>query len=121
MLTLGILNLWGAKQPNTRFEKLRASGFRKGMLISVLNPLSIPFWVGVTAYAKSMGWIQLNDGPAMLTYALGVSLGTFFLLLLIALLGKKIAFLFQKESLVKVLPGIVFLILGLYSLYLYFT
>ncbi len=121
MLVLGILNLWSSKSPSPKLEKLNASGFRKGVLISLLNPLAIPFWIGITAYVRTLGWIPEMSLTQVAIYVSGISLGTFALLLLIALLGKKIAFLFRRKTLLNSLPGFVFLFLGLYSLFLYFS
>ena len=120
MLILGIVNLWSFVNPGKLTEKLRESGFRKGILISIANPLAIPFWVGVTAYLKSNQWID-TEGNNIYIYGLGVSLGTFVLLALTAILAKMIAPLLQRNQVVKKLPGWIFIFLGLYTFWQYFT
>ena len=52
MLILGIINLWPVKSKSRLRESFAASGFRRGLLISILNPLAIPFWIGVTAFLQ---------------------------------------------------------------------
>ncbi|TRX50428.1 hypothetical protein FNH22_25645 [Fulvivirga sp. M361] len=118
MLTLGVLNIIshfrGSK--NTLHEKLNKSGFRKGVLISILNPLAIPFWIGVTAYLKHQGWIELLDTTDVIIYVSGISCGTFTLLALLALLATRVSHFFKKNGLIDLLPGVVFMLLGFYAL-----
>lgn len=120
MLLLGVINLWSSANPSKLSEKLQRSGFRKGLLISIANPLAIPFWVGVTAYLKSNHWAD-TTGNNIYLYALAISLGTFALLALVAVLAKKVAPLLQHSQLVKKLPGWIFIALGLYTFWQYFT
>ncbi|MBL6449716.1 LysE family transporter [Fulvivirga sp. 29W222] len=121
MLLLGVVNLWPQKKsPSKIMETIRNSGFRKGVIISLLNPLAIPFWIGVTAYLNHQGWINLETVDQVFVYVLGISVGTFFLLALLALLAKKLRPIIAESEFVKLIPGIVFLILGSYALLQYF-
>lgn len=120
MLILGVVNLWSSVNPSKLTEKLRESGFRKGLLISTANPLAIPFWIGVTAYLKSNYWVN-TDGNNIYIYALGISLGTLVLLSIVAILAKMISPLLQHSQVVKKLPGWIFIVLGLYTFWQYFT
>jgi len=119
MILLGILNLWPSKQPLQITEKYKHSGFRKGVVISMLNPLAIPFWIGVTAYLKSNGWVS-TDNNLIYLYVLGVSAGTFALLLMLAVLAKKATRFVEQGLWLKKLPGTIFLLLGIYTLGRYF-
>lgn len=101
-------------------ETIRNSGFRKGVIISLLNPLAIPFWVGITAYLNHQGWVRLASIDQVFVYVLGISVGTFFLLALLALLAKKLRPVIAKSELIKVIPGVVFLLLGSYALLQFF-
>ena len=116
MLILGIINLWPAKSKGRLRESFAASGFRRGLLISILNPLAIPFWIGVTAFLQYEGWIDL-DNSNMYIYVAGISTGTFLLLLSLSLLANLVAPYVQNSPLVKKLPGLIFLALGGYSMY----
>jgi len=121
MILLGIINLYASNHTSNQIRKLQSSGFRKGIIISILNPLAIPFWVGVTAYLSGNRWIALNSTSDILIYVAGISLGTFALLFLLAILGKKISFLFQSNTVIHSIPGIIFLLLGSYALLQYFS
>jgi len=118
MILLGIVNLWSTASPTKLTKKLQDSGFRKGLLISIANPLAIPFWVAVTAYLKSNDWVN-TTGSNIYLYALAISLGTIALLSLVAILAKKIAPLLQHSQIVKNLPGWIFIVLGIYTFWEY--
>ncbi|MFZ6010399.1 MAG: LysE family translocator, partial [Bacteroidota bacterium] len=60
MTTIGIFNLWSVRKPTQFAVKFQESGFRRGLVLSVLNPQAIPFWIAVTAYLKHEGWINLD-------------------------------------------------------------
>lgn len=115
MIVLGGLNLWSAKKPTGMVQKFQNSGFRRGLLLGILNPMAIPFWIGVTAYLRLEGWIQLNSNGELLSYLTGISLGALALLLLLSRVAKGMAMAYQPGSLVKFIPGIVLLALGLYT------
>lgn len=118
MLILGVVNLasYSKETSSKTLEKLRKSGFRKGVILSILNPLAIPFWIGVTAYLNNQQWISLTNNYLILIYVLGISIGTFSLLALLALLSKYLDSYFSNNKLIKIIPGIIFLILGLYAM-----
>ncbi len=95
---------------------MASSGFRKGVLLSIGNPLAIPFWIAVTAYLQSNSWVNFDDVPIW-SYVLGISLGTLSILSLLGLLSYKTGkFIEPDNKLIKIIPGIVLITLGLYSL-----
>jgi len=118
MILLGIVNLatYSKSSTSKTLEKLKKSGFRKGVVLSILNPLAIPFWIGVTAYLKHQQWVQLSDNWLITVYVMGISVGTFSLLALLALLSQYLGSFFRKSTLIQIIPGVIFLILGLYAL-----
>lgn len=82
LIVLGLTSL----QSKTAIEKSReprGGGFRKGLLLGLLNPLAMPFWLGIIAYLKSVGWIQLDTWVQIHLFLAGVSLGVMTLLLLV--------------------------------------
>jgi threonine/homoserine/homoserine lactone efflux protein len=116
MLALGVINLWPAKKgAGEKRQRFQTSGFRKGLLISLLNPLAIPYWIGITAFLEHQEWIRL-DSSNMYVYVSGISTGTFLLLLTLALLAKFVAPFVQNSAIIKKLPGFIFLTLGIYSM-----
>ena len=116
MITLGGLNIWPAQKPTVFTEKFQESGFRRGIILSILNPLAMPFWIAVTAYLSVQGWIVLPDNSHLHSYLFGISLGAFALLILVAYLAKRMVLLLKPGSKVKLIPGFVLVALGLYAL-----
>lgn len=121
MLALGFLGLWSVRKPSPLTVKLQESGFRKGLVLSILNPQAIPWWIGMTAYLKSQGWIVLDTGWRLHSYVLGTSLGVLLLLLLLAFMAQKLASIMKHNRVVALLPSIILLILGLIALISYLT
>lgn len=119
MTSLGILGLWSARKPTMITVRLQESGFRRGLILSILNPQAIPFWIGVTAYLKSERWIALDTNWRLHSYVLGTSFGVMALLTLLAVLAQKISSQFQQNRLIKMLPSIILLVLGLIAFYQY--
>lgn len=116
MLALGVINLWPTRKgAGTKSNRFQNSGFRRGLVISLLNPLAIPYWIGITAFLEHQKWIQL-DSTNMYWYVSGISTGTFLLLLTLALLAKFVAPYVQNSTIIKKLPGFIFLVLGIYSM-----
>jgi threonine/homoserine/homoserine lactone efflux protein len=57
-----------------------------GMLLSLLNPLHIPFWMGWTAVLRAKNLLVENQG-GYLTYILAIGIGTGFSFILYGLVG----------------------------------
>lgn len=115
MVVIGILNLWSAERPTNFTLKFSESGFRRGIVLSILNPMAIPFWIAVTAYLKAMGWLKLSSVWHLHSYVLGTSVGAMILLTLFALLAKKLAVYVKSNRMVKRIPGFTLLALGFYA------
>jgi threonine/homoserine/homoserine lactone efflux protein len=119
MILLGVLNLWSSSRPTKLSQRFEASGFRKGVILSVLNPLAIPFWIAMTAYLKTYGWIDLSSKMEIHAYLLGVSAGTLVLFILLAYTARKVVSHFRKKSFLQKIPGALLILLGFYSLFEY--
>lgn len=65
------------------------SSFYKGLLLGLVNPLCIPFWIFYASYFLSFGWIELTN-LKIFTMVSGISLGTFAVLLLYGYIGQNI-------------------------------
>jgi threonine/homoserine/homoserine lactone efflux protein len=118
MIALGAINTiaYFRTSPTRILSKLSASGFRKGLIISILNPMAIPFWVGLIAYLHHQKWIVSNNWTAKIVFALGVAAGTFSLLAALIYLSKKVNITFQKKGALQLVPASIFFILGFYAL-----
>lgn len=117
MLVLGIVNLTAksskinlAKQPIPKRD-----GFKKGIILSVINPLTIPFWLAITAYLQVNGLIRL-EGLFFWYYLVGISSGTFGLLLTVRAIGAKFQHFAENHFLVHQIPGVSFALMGLWNL-----
>lgn len=63
---------------------------RKGLMLSVLNPQAIPFWIILSNFLKKEGLVQFQSVADILYYTMGVAFGTFFCLLTLTLFVGKI-------------------------------
>lgn len=115
MLTMGMLMLLPArkKQSTSSFHE---SGFRRGILLSILNPMAIPYWMAFTAYMKAQGWIDLSTTGLLHSYVLGTSIGALLLLTLFIFLSNRLSGYGEQNKWVKKVPGIMLLCLGLFAL-----
>lgn len=119
MMTLGTISLWSSAKPSELSKRFEESGFRKGAVLALLNPLAIPFWMAMTAYLESYGWVDLSDQLRLHAYLLGVSMGTLVLFMLLAYLARKVVTQFNHPHILSKLPGTLLILLGIYSLVLY--
>lgn len=120
MTLLGIFNLLPSHSTPKFTQRFTESGFRRGLILGILNPLAIPYWIGVTAYLKSQHWIDVSTTLNLHSYLLGVSLGALVLLALLAYLAKKVVAEFLHSPWVKKIPGFMLLGLGVYAFIQYF-
>lgn len=117
MTVLGVFTIWSNSKPSNFSVKFNESGFRRGLVLSILNPMAIPFWVGVTAYLKAQQWIDLSTTWRLHSYILGTSVGAMALLTLFTFGGKRVAAYVKDNRLVKRIPGYTLLVLGLWAFY----
>jgi threonine/homoserine/homoserine lactone efflux protein len=119
MVIVGAFNLRTAEKPTRFSEKFQASGFRRGIILSILNPMALPFWIGITAYLKSVSLITLSTSAQIHAYLFGVSLGALALLILFAVIAKNLIAHLKEFSLIKKIPGILLLVLGVVAVIIY--
>jgi len=120
MTVIGGFTLWSARKPSDFSVRFNASGFRRGIVLSILNPMAIPFWIGITAYLKAQGWIDLSTPVLLHSYVLGTSIGVLALLFLFIFLAKRLSAYIKDNRYVKLVPGFTLLVLGLYAFVRYF-
>lgn len=113
LLTLGVISIF-AKMPEPDMKPVDSekAGFVKGVILGVLNPLAMPFWLGWTTYLQVNGWIDLA-GMNYWSYILGVFLGELTLLFVIVRVGKRFTRVSNNRTIVNVIPGVFFIFLGL--------
>jgi threonine/homoserine/homoserine lactone efflux protein len=115
MLVIGAFSIWSARKPSELSVKFNESGFRRGLVLSILNPMAIPFWIAYTAFLKSQEWIDLSTSWRLHSYVLGTSVGVMILLTLFTFLAKKLSGYVKNNRVVKLIPGITLLVLGTYA------
>lgn len=120
MTVIGLLNIWSAKRPTKFATRFNESGFRRGIILSILNPMAIPFWIGITAYLKAQGWIDLSNTWKLHSYVFGTSVGAMVLLTLFTYLAHRLSTYVTGSKIVKLVPGFTLLALGLYAFARYF-
>lgn len=115
MVILGLWNIRSSRKVIEKQSEVSRSGFRKGILLSILNPLALPYWLGVTAYLRSQGWIRLDGVAELHMYLSGISLGAIVLLIGVAYLARLIQSRFSQIAFLSKFPGFTLLFLGLYG------
>lgn len=82
---LGIVSLLpSGSKVSTNF-----SGVRRGIIVAILNPLQIPFWLVWGVYITQNNWIDGSELSIAL-FSFITSLGTVAVLYMYAVLGKKL-------------------------------
>ncbi len=120
MTAIGGFSIWSARKPSEFSVRFNESGFRRGLILSILNPMAIPFWVAYTAFLKSQGWIDLSTSWFVHSYVFGTSVGVMILLVLFTFLAQKLSSYVKDNRVVKLIPGVTLLVLGLYAFGKYF-
>lgn len=118
LLTLGIINLLNQKETSLKEKDTQVNkrtGFSKGLVLGLINPLTIPFWLGLTTYLLDHAFISIS-GQLYVVYLVGLGAGTFALLITVELLGSRFRQIASNTFAVHTLPGILFALMGLYYL-----
>jgi len=98
----------------TFFQKAKGegkltSGIKKGIIIALLNPLQIPFWLIWGVYAMQNGWVQPNYISIMF-FSIITATGAMAILTLYAIAGRKMeATLIANQKILNVVIGSIFI------------
>lgn len=118
LIGLGMFNLLSkttSKSVKVNEKVTGRHGFGRGLLLGLLNPMSIPFWLAITTYLENDDLIDV-EGYGFWAYLIGLAAGTFCLLLTIDAMGKRFAKISDNSFLVHKVPGFILLGLGVYFL-----
>lgn len=118
LVGVGILSLLSkSKSVDIQSEEIAKgrAGLKRGIILGFLNPMTIPFWLMVTAYIQNHEVISL-ESTAYWVYLIGISSGTFALLMTVLWLGNKFTRISDNQLLVHRVPGILLIGLGIYTL-----
>jgi threonine/homoserine/homoserine lactone efflux protein len=112
---LGIIYLRKHGKPQKKEETI--SDFKKGLLLSIVNPLAIPFWVVWGTVGLSKSWLTMSN-TSIGIFTLGISMGTFATLLLYGLAAKAIIKRIEiVNQRINQIIGWVLIILGFIQLF----
>lgn len=123
LLAIPIFLILGAfyffKKQAAENEMKTLSGFKEGIVLSLLNPLAIPFWLFYSVYIGQKGWLTFSQ-VEIFSFAFGVSQGTLAALMSFAFLSNLIKnqLQFLNKWIDKII-GSVFLLMGFYQIYAY--
>ncbi len=117
LIVLGLWNIFSkltSESVIVKGEKGR-HGFIRGILLGIFNPMTIPFWLAITTYLENDELVSV-DGLCFWMYLIGLTAGTFCLLLTVNALGSKFTRIADNKFLVHKVPGIMLLGIGVYFL-----
>jgi len=118
LIGLGVSNLFSRSTSSSVKVDTKLTGrhgFLRGLILGFLNPMTIPFWLAITTYLENDGLVTVT-GLGFWMYLVGLSSGTFFLLLTVDALGKRFSKVADNHFLVHKVPGFILLALGVYYL-----
>ena len=118
LIGLGLWNIFSkasASSVESKTDTKGRHGFYRGVILGILNPMTIPFWLAITTYLENDGWIDVSNYGFWM-YLIGLSAGTFCLLLTVDALGKRFTKIADNSILVHKVPGFLLLALGVYFL-----
>jgi len=120
LFVLAGAGLWAAFRmhvPETVVPLTGRRPFLAGLLLSILNPLHLPFWLGWTAVFKSRK--MLTDTSASYNiYVTAIGIGTSLAFLLYGLAGHLfIDILRERQVLLNIIVSLTLLMTGLITLY----
>lgn len=118
LIVMGLWNMFSSVSPKEVDIDAKLTGrygFLRGLILGLLNPMTIPFWLAITTYLENDGLVDVS-GLGFWIYLIGLSSGTFCLLLTVDALGKRFSQIADNKFMVHKVPGFVLLGLGIYYL-----
>lgn len=108
--------LQSGKETQHKSSEKSLSPFYKGLFISSLNMLAVPYWVFYATYFTSVGWLSSTKG-LLLVFCVGISVGAFSLFVVFAKLSSLVVQRMSKiSSVTNQVLAVIFLGLGIFQL-----
>jgi len=117
MIIVGLSGFRSRKPPKGIVKKVSDSGFRKGLIMSFLNPMAIPYWAAVSAYCKMQNWLQLSSQLQINIFIIGACVGSMIYLTTLIFLANRLPAKAQESQVIKIFPKVVLITIGLYMLW----
>ncbi|MGD1961626.1 MAG: LysE family translocator [Fulvivirga sp.] len=120
LAVLGVASILAAFHQTVKKEQFKfvESGFIRGVLLGVFNPLVMPFWLAITTYLKSNQILELG-GFLAISFLIGTFIGELGVLIMIVKLGKQFTKFSENKWVAGIVPGILFIVLGIISVVQY--
>jgi threonine/homoserine/homoserine lactone efflux protein len=121
LFVLGILSLRSEKEIQLekapKLIKLK-NNFLLGLLLNLLNPFLIPFWLGMSTYMRNQNLISSNTLELVL-FSVGVYIGTFSTQAILANLSTYWKNIFHPKirELINKIIGVVFIVFAIFMLW----
>lgn len=120
ILLLAFISLeaaWHMRKPGVVIPFTGHAPFVSGVVLSLLNPLHLPFWMGWTAVLRRKGMLS-DTGNEYNVYVIAIGMGTSVAFVLYGVTGHLlILFLQMNQYLFNWLVGAVLLVTGLIQLW----
>ena len=120
ILLLAFISLeaaWHMRKPGVVIPFTGHAPFVSGVILSLLNPLHLPFWMGWTAVLRRKGMLS-DTGNEYNVYVIAIGMGTSVAFVLYGVTGHLlILFLQMNQYLFNWLVGAVLLVTGLIQLW----
>lgn len=115
---------WKDRHQLPKEDYSKSDSIKLGVLLAIVNPMQIPFWLIGGSYVVSHQWIETSDF-ALSIFSAGSSLGSFLALFLFAKFARYIQDKFTlSSSLINKSIAVLFFCLALYHIgkmvYIYF-
>lgn len=119
LLALAISSFIAASKKSTKTKNVlidnNLNRFILGVIMSSVNPMQFPFWVGWSIYAQTQQLLYPNN-LSYLCFIVGVGCGTALAMLLFIAVGKQLsALLTRKHNTVQLIMGLLFLTIAIFQ------
>lgn len=121
LILMGVFNLLRKKETEEKDHennKESKGDFILGASLTIVNPILLPFWMGVGAYLKSLHILGddfhfLHDRATNWAFIIGVASGSFLLLTLVSFISsKRKSIPIDTKMIIYKILGIVFIVLA---------
>lgn len=115
-LLLAGIYLFRKKVKDESSQSLESNDFKNGLMIGLVNPQLIPFWLIWVQQIMQRGYLNLNNQNVQIAFVIGAAFGALLLLLFVAFFTLK-----YKDTIKRALKGRINKLLGIICIILAFV
>lgn len=110
-LVLGLLSWFNNQKEDREADYSLKESIQYGIILGIVNPMQIPFWMIGGTYLISEGWVETGNG-ALAIFSLGSAIGSFLCLLGFSRFSTYLheRFAFSSKVLNRSIAGVFFLL-----------